>query len=137
MSTGPGLVALVDARAKASAVLEAAFVAKPEIGANVVGPLDAIDPPVVRVGWAEPWLEPFGRGPLVYARLECFCIGDRIEAEEGYQTVEALVSVVLSTFASDSYPWPIAFVGAPRSYDVGGKMYLAAQVVARLPAGTD
>lgn len=137
MSTGPGLVALVDARAKASAVLSAAFDGRPEIGANVVGPLDAIDPPVVRVGWAEPWLEPFGRGPLVYARLECFCIGDRIEAEEGYATIESLVSVVCSTFASDSYPWPVSYVGAPRGYDVGGKSYLASAVVVRLPAGTD
>jgi len=137
VSTGPGLVALVDARAKATAVLSAAFDAKPELGATVVGPLDAIDPPAVRVGWAEPWLEPFGRGPLVYARLEAFCIGDRIEAEEGYATVEGLVAVVLQTFASDAYPWPIAFVGAPRSYDVGGKSYIAAQIVARLPAGTD
>lgn len=134
---GPGLVALVDARAKATAVLEAAFVASPELGANVVGPLDAIDPPVVRVGWAEPWLEPFGRGPLVYARLECFCIGDRLEAEEGYATVEGLVAVVLSAFSADSYPWPISTVGAPRGYEVGGKSYLASQVVVRLPAGTD
>lgn len=137
MSMGPGLVALVDARAKAEALLASAFDASPELGATVLGPLDALDPPAVRVGWAEPWLEPAGQAALFFARLEVFCIGDRIEAEAGFATVEGLVAVVCRTFAKDAYPWPIVFVSAPRAYEIGGKSYLASQIVARLPAGVD
>lgn len=133
----PGLVALVDARAKAEAILVSAFEAVPEIGATVLGPIDAIEPPAVRVGWAEPWLEPFGQAGLFYARLEVLCIGDRIDPRPGFETVESLVSVVCRTLTRDRYPWPIVFVGAPRAYEVAGKSYLASQVVARLPAGVD
>ena len=134
----PGLVPLVDARAKAEALLAGAFDALAGApGLDVLGPLDALDPPAVRVGWAEPWLEPFGQAGLFYARLEVFCIGDRLEAESGFETVEGLVAVVCRTFSRDSYPWPVVFVSAPRGYDVGGKSYLAAQIVARLPAGVE
>ena len=133
----PGLVPLVDARAKAEALLSAAFDALPELGATVAGPLDALDPPAVRVGWAEPWLEPYGQAGLFFARLEVFCIGDRIDPTPGFETVEGLVRVVCRTFSKDSYPWPVVFVGAPRAYEVGGKSYLAAQVVSRLPVGVD
>ena len=132
----PGLVALVDARAKAEALLTEAFL-DADFDAAIVGPLDAIEPPAVRVGWAEPWLEPFGQAGLFYARLEAFCIGDRIEPTPGFETVEALVSIVCRAFTKDRYPWPIVFVGAPRAYEVGGKSYLASQVVARLPAGVE
>jgi len=137
VTTGPGLLHLVDVRAKAEALLETAFSSHPEIDVSIVGPLDAIEPPAVRVGWSEPWLEPFGQGGLVYARLEAFCIGDRIEPTPGFEIVESLVSIVCAAFLADSYPWPVSFVGAPRAYEIGGKNYLAAQIVSRLPAGVD
>lgn len=130
----PGLVALVDARAKAEAVLTAAFAALPD-PPTVVGPLDAIQPPAVRVGWADPWLEPQGQAAQFTASLECFCIAARFDPTPGFETVEDLVTATARAFTEDRYPWPVVFVGAPRRYEVGGVGYLAAQLIVRLPVG--
>ena len=132
----PGLVALVDARAKATAVLDAAFDAL-DPRPTVVGPLDAVEPPCVRIGWAEPWLEPFGQAGVFSARLEAFCIAARIEPETGFEAIEELVTRTAAAFTRDVYPWPVSYVGAPRAYEVAGKSYLAAQIVLRLPAGVE
>jgi len=133
------LLALVDVRAKAEAVLVAAFAELDPVPGEVVGPLDAIEPPCVRIGWAEPWLEPFGQAGVFSARLEAFCIAARLEPAPGFETIEELVSATVRAFTRDpiGYPWAVSYVGAPRGYDVAGKSYLASQIVLRSPAGVE
>lgn len=129
-----GLIPLVDARAKASAVLEAALISSDAI---VVGPLDAIEPPCIRVGWADPWLEPEGQAAVWEARLEVLCIAARVEPGSGYEVLEQLVTIATAAFARADYPYPVAVVGAPRGYEVGGVPCLSAQIIVRTPTGTE
>ena len=131
----PGLVDLRDARAKAAAVLDAAFTTLDPVPTVHADPLDAVQPPCVRLSWAEPWIEAWGQTPTGGARLRCECIAGRFEPGSGYEEIEDLVAHTIAAFTADRYPWPVMYVGAPRAWEAGGVTYLSTQVVVRLPVG--
>jgi hypothetical protein len=96
---------------------------------------DTVDPPALVVVWDDPWLEqPRTMGPcFTDANLVVLCVGSRIEAGAGIDTVEQLVEHVLGRLQADSHRWPLASAQIPREWVISSVHYLAARLGFRVP----
>ena len=120
-----GVLTITDARERAAAALAPQSETDPDVQVNFV---DALNPPVLMVGWTDPWLEPSGMCRFV-ARLTIWCVAGRLEPGDGVTTLEGMVSLVVDRLQADGYGWGLPTVSAPRVYAFGQIDYLAAQVV--------
>lgn len=123
------LLTLTDLRELAATVLAPEGPDDPPI---LSAPVDAIDPPALVVGWAEPWLT-FNSQCFWYARLAVGCYAGRLEPDSGVETLEGLVNHVVTRMRDDGYTWPFEVGHAPRLVEYGGIPLLGAQVVFNAP----
>ena len=100
---------ITEARIKLAAVLAPVADGDPAVLVSLV---DAIEPPALMIGWAEPWLEPdtscFMRG-----RLAITAVAARLMPGEGVAKLEELVAYVLDRLRADTAPWPLIEVDTP------------------------
>lgn len=119
-----GTLTITDARERCAAALAPVLPTDPDVLVNLV---DAISPPVLMVGWDDPWLEPSGTCRFV-ARLVVYCWAGRLEPGEGVSVLEGLVAHVVQRMTADGYSWGQATVSAPRAYPFANIDYLASRV---------
>lgn len=120
---------LLDARAKLAADLAPVADGDPEVLVNLV---DALEPPALMIGWAEPWLT--ANTACLYAgRLTVTAVAGRLEPGAGIETLEQLVTYTLDRLRSSGGAWPLDAVGGPRVFTIGNINYLAARVTLRVP----
>jgi hypothetical protein len=119
---------VLDARGKLAAALAPLADSDPMVLDNLV---DSLDPPVLMLGWGEPWLLP--ETPcLRTGRLVVTAVGGRLEPGAGIESLEALVDYTLTRLASSGEAWPLDSVSGPRVFTVGGIHYLATRIVLRV-----
>lgn len=124
------MLALADARPKAAAVLAPV---QPDDPA-VLDLTDAVQPPCLVITWGEPWLTPNGQAPAFDARLEIRAIAGRYDVGAGLDTLEGLVAYAVSRFAANpDWAFRPLTVTAPRGLELGGILYLAAQIFVGVP----
>jgi hypothetical protein len=124
-----GVLTITNAREAAAAALAPIASDDPDVLTSLV---DAVSPPVLMVGWDDPWLEP--RGTCRFSgRLAVWCIAGRLEPGSGVATLEDLTSYAISRLQADGYSWGLPTVTAPRIFPVGGIDYLAARVTYGIP----
>jgi hypothetical protein len=138
MAATTGTLDLTEIRATAAAALEPDSPNDPTVHVEVV---DSLEPPALMLLWEDPWLVPGGSagpvmGPCVWtARLLVLCVAGRLEPGPGVETLERLVSHVVTRLRDDpAYTWPPATALAPRIFDIGGVPYLGARVTYTVPA---
>ena len=120
---------LLDARAKLAAALVPLDDGDPSVLVNLV---DALEPPVLMLGWGEPWLTP-DTACLRTGRLVVTCVAGRLVPGAGIETLEELVEHSLGRLRADGGPWPLDSVSGPRVFTVGNVNYLAARITLRVP----
>jgi hypothetical protein len=96
---------------------------------------DMVTPPALVVVWDDPWLEePQVMGPCgLIANLVVLCVGSRIEAGAGIDTIEELVTYTINRLRADTYPWPLRSAQAPREWIISNVHYLGARLGYRVP----
>jgi hypothetical protein len=117
-------VNITEARAKLAAVLAPVADGDPDVLVSLV---DAIEPPALMLGWAEPWLEA-DTSCLMRGRLAITAVAARLSPGEGVAKLEELVAYVLDRLRADTAPWPLIEVGAPRVFLIAKTNYLAARI---------
>jgi hypothetical protein len=131
VSTNGGLT-LGEVRARLLTVLAPAAASDPDV---LIDYPDQVTPPALVVVWDDPWLlEPQTMGPCeTLANIVVLCVGSRIEAGPGIDTVEQLVAYTIGRLRADSYPWPMATAQAPREWIISNVHYLGARLAFRVP----
>lgn len=135
MSTVQGTLTITDARERAAAALAPrgrmpdAGPDDPDVLMNLV---DSLEPPVLMLGWDDPWLAASGNCRFV-ARLAVWCIAARLEPGPGVEVLERLVSYTVERLKADFYSWGNPEVSAPRVMPVGNLEYISARVVYTVP----
>ena len=125
---------LLDARDKLAAVLAPTDDDDPTVLVSLV---DAIEPPALMLGWADPWLEPEGL---------CFTIGHivvtavaaRLMPGEGVAKLEELVDYTLRRTRADMVNpglWQLTDVSGPRVFLMAKTNYLACRINLRITVG--
>lgn len=122
------MTALVDYRAKLAAVLAPVVDDDPTVLVDLV---DALDPPALMIGWAEPWLTP-DTGCWYTGRLVITAVAGRLVPGAGVETLEQLVTSTLARLEASGEPWPLDNVGGPRVFSVANINYLAARLTFRV-----
>ena len=119
-------LSLLDVRAKAAAALAPVESTDPMVIMELV---DSLEPPVIMIGWDEPWLEPNTLGPSLWtARLLLFAVAGRLLPGEGVASLEEMVGYVIGRFIADDYSWPPATATAPRVFEMAGVRYLVSRI---------
>ena len=119
-------LSLLDVRSKAAAALAPVAPEDPNVVMELV---DSLEPPVLMLGWDEPWLTPNTLGPGLWtARLMVFAVAGRLMPGEGVATLEELVGYVVGRFIADPYSWPPATATAPRVFEMAGVRYLVSRI---------
>jgi hypothetical protein len=134
MAVAGGTLLLGEVRERAAAALAPLLDGDPDVLVEVV---DALTPPCLMLTYDEPWLEPGAdartMGPCIFVcRLEVLAVAGRHEPGPGFAQLEELAAYTLGRLAADAYPWPLASVGAPRVFTIGGIPYLAARIIYRV-----
>lgn len=115
---------LLEARDKLAAVLTPVADSDPSVLSSIV---DAITPPALMIGWAEPWLEPetpcFLTGHLVVT-----AVASRLDVGAGLARLEELVDYTLSRLRADDGDWPLTAVSGPRVFLIAKTNYLGARI---------
>jgi hypothetical protein len=102
--------------------------------------VDAVEPPVLLLEWADPWLTPRTVGGMAGwfdAHLDVRCVAGRLEPGPGVETLEALVAHVLAKSAGDLRSWPVESTTSPLAFAFGGVTYLGARVSFVVPVAID
>jgi hypothetical protein len=120
---------LLDARSKLAAAIAPVNTGDPVVLDNLV---DQLAPPVLMLGWGEPWLQP-QTVCLYQGRLVVTCVAGRLEPGAGIAKLEELVAYTLARLATSGGAWPLDSVSGPRSFIVGKVSYLAARITLRVP----
>jgi len=120
---------LLDARGKLGAVLAPVADTDPDCLTDLV---DSLEPPVLMLGWGEPWLTP-DTACLSTGRLVVTCVAGRLVPGAGVAMLEQLVHDTLGRLRADTGAWPIDNVSGPRVFTIGGVNYLAARITLRIP----
>lgn len=94
------------------------------------GPVDALTPPAYMVVPVEPWLTRLAICSHE-ARLWLVIVAGRIEPDPGIETIESMIERGVA--ALDAARIPIAQVGAPGRFEIGGIAYLAARATIAAP----
>jgi len=131
-----GTLSIANARLLAADALAPIADDDPEVLTNLV---DAVAPPVLMVGWGDPWIEasPATMGATLYrARLVVWCIAGRLEPGPGVEMLERLVGYTFDRLNASPYPWGLPTASAPRVFPVGGLDYLGSQVAYLVPVTT-
>lgn len=123
---------LSDARTKLAAVLAPVADTDPDVLVSLV---DAIEPPALMIGWAEPWLEP-DTSCILRGRLAITAVAARLSPGEGVAKLEDLVAYVLNRLRADTAAWPLVEVDTPRVFLIAKTNYLAARITVRTTINT-
>jgi hypothetical protein len=122
-------VNLVDVRDKLAAVLAPATDDDPNVLVSLV---DALTPPCLMLGWAEPWLEDNEAATMGQCALNghaaITAVAGRLSPGDGIATLETLVSFVRTRLATDQSNWRIETVTGPRVFVISKTNYLAARI---------
>jgi hypothetical protein len=97
---------------------------------------DMVTPPALVVVWDDPWLEqPRTMGPCVtLANIVVLCVGSRVEAGPGIDTIEQLVTYTIDRLQADTVnKWPLGSAQAPREWIISNVHYLGARLAYRVP----
>jgi len=134
-TTETGTLTITNARLRAAAALAPVSDGDPDVHVSLV---DALHPPALMLGWADPWLsaQPRPSNRVLDARLAVWCVAGRLEPGPGVEVLEGLVALVIDRLRADGYPWGIPMVQAPRAFPMGNVDYIAAQVVYTVPVST-
>lgn len=119
---------LTDARAKLGALLAPVDPADPNVLLSLV---DAVEPPALMLGWAEPWLEP-STPCLAEGHLVITAVAARMAPGDGIGTLESLVSYVLGRLRTEPGTWALESVSGPRVFVIAKTSYLAARIAVRV-----
>jgi hypothetical protein len=127
-----GALALTEVRTALAAVLAPALPTDPDVHIDYP---DTVDPPALVVVWDDPWLEqPRTMGPCAtVANIVVLCVGSRIEAGPGIDTIEQLVTYTIDRLQADANTWPLGTAQAPREWIISGPHYMAARLGYRVP----
>lgn len=121
---------LADARPKMAALLAPVDDTDPNVLTSLS---DAIEPPALMIGWAEPWIDSDGATPcFATAHLVVTCVAARLAPGDGIGTLETLVSYVLGRIKTDPGAWGFEKVSGPRVFQIAKTNYLAARVTVRV-----
>lgn len=123
---GPG-VNLIDARTKLAAVLAPLADDDPSVLVSLV---DAITPPALMIGWADPWLdqsEVVG-GCRLTGHLLVTAVAARMSPGDGIGVLEDLVQYVRDRLRADPVPWQLESISGPRVFVMAKTNYLAVRI---------
>lgn len=123
------MTSLLDARAKLAATLEPVDDDDPTVLVDLV---DALEPPALMLGWAEPWLVP-ETACLRTGRLVITAVAGRLVPGAGVAALEQMIDDTLKRLQAAPEPWPLEQVGGPRLFTIGNIHYLAARITLRVP----
>lgn len=123
------MTSLLDARVKLGAELAPVADTDPEVLVDLV---DALEPPALMIGWAEPWLTP-DTACIQTGRLIVRAVAGRLVPGAGVAMLEELVAYTLGRLAAAAEPWPLESVGSPRVFTIANINYLAANITVRVP----
>lgn len=120
---------LVDVRDKLAALLAPETDDDPNILVSLV---DALTPPCLMLGWAEPWLEDIEAATMgqcvLTGHVTITAVAGRLSPGDGIATLETLVSFARSRIATDQSNWRIETVTGPRVFIIAKTNYLAARI---------
>jgi hypothetical protein len=94
-------VNLLEAREKLAAALSPIAETDPTVLVSLV---DAIEPPALMLGWADPWLRP-ETGCFALGRIQVIAVGARLMPGEGVAVLESLVDYTLTRVAVEPENW--------------------------------
>jgi hypothetical protein len=117
---------LLEARQKLGAVLAPVDDSDPAVLTSLV---DALDPPALMLGWADPMLRAEHSTCFATGRLLVTAVASRLVPGEGVAVLEELVDYVLVKTANDFGPWELVDVSGPRDYYIAKTHYLAARII--------
>jgi hypothetical protein len=126
------VTALLDARAKLAAALAPVDDGDPVVLVDLV---DAITPPALMLGWAEPWMTP-DTGCLYSGRIVVTAVSTRLVPGAGIATLEELVTYTINRLRTSGGAWPLESVGGPRVFVIAKTSYLAARLTFRVKVTT-
>jgi hypothetical protein len=120
-------VNLLEAREKLAAVLVPILDDDPSVLVSLV---DAITPPALMLGWADPWLDQSDvvGGCRLTGHLVVTAVAARLAPGEGIAVLESLVDYVRTRLRQDPAPWQLESITGPRVFLIAKTNYLAARI---------
>lgn len=121
-------VNLLEVRTKLAAVLAPIEDSDPAVLVSLV---DAIEPPALMLGWADPWLEPEGQC-FKTGHVVVTAVAARLMPGEGVATLEELVDYTLTRVRNDTESWALTEVSGPRIFLMAKTNYLSCRISLRV-----
>jgi hypothetical protein len=117
-------VNLLEAREKLAATLAPIDDGDPAVLVSLV---EAIEPPALMLGWADPWMTA-ENGCFAQGNMLITAVASRLQPGEGVAILEQLVDYTLGRLDASATPWQWSDVGAPRVFVIAQTNYLACQI---------
>ena len=115
-----------EARSKLAAVLAPVEDTDPDVIESLV---DAIEPPALMLGWADPMLEPTSvRNDFTTGHLVVTAVAARMAPGEGIAKLEELVNYTIRRIRGDTEQWQLTDVTGPRVFIIAQTNYIAARI---------
>lgn len=117
-----------EVRPKLAALLAPVLDSDPNV---LTGLVDAIEPPALVLGWAEPAFE-FDTVCFLTGHIVITCVAARLMPGEGQSTMEELWSYVTGRLRSDPSNWSIETGSGMRVFPIAKTTYLASRILVRV-----
>jgi len=137
VATPTGTLRLSEVRQVLAETLAPADPGDPQVLADLV---DAVEPPVLLLEWADPWITERtigGLGGWFDAHMDVRAIAGRLEPGPGIETLEGLMAYTLARIAGVPALGKVESTTAPRRFDIAGLTYLGARVSLLVPVSIE
>ena len=118
----------LEVRPKLGALLAPILDSDPNVLTSLV---DAIEPPALMIGWAEPAFEP-DTACFMVGHLVITCVAARLMPGEGITSLEELWTYTMGRLRTDTPNWSLESGSGPRVFPIAKTSYIASRIAVRV-----